>query len=69
MFDFLTKSVSEYQFGNKEIYITERNTITVATETFGHLHAYTRMIIHLLDGTEKGMQEISLFARQAAILL
>ena len=23
MFDFLTKSVSEYQFGNKEIYILQ----------------------------------------------
>lgn len=63
MFDFLTKFVSEYQFENKEIYITERNTIAATTETFGHLHAYTRMIIHLLDGAEKGMQEISLFAR------
>ena len=62
MFDFLTKTVSEYQFENKEVQITKQNIIlTIAlTETMNiYTHEWdTRIIIHLLRGAEKQMKNV-----------
>ena len=65
LFDFLTKPVSEYQFENKEVQITNRNTmLTVAVagtnsiDIYTHKEADTRIIIRLLDAAEKGMKNI-----------
>lgn len=62
MFDFVTKTLSGYQFGTKEVHITKGNTIsTVAvTETnlidIAHEKADARLIMHLLDAAEEGMK-------------
>ena len=55
MLDFLTKTVSEYQFENKEVQITKQNIILkiALTETMD-----TRIIIHLLRGAEKQMKNV-----------
>ena len=62
MFDFLTKTVSECQFENKEVQITKQNTIlTIAlTETMGICthEGDTRIIIHLLDAAQKRMKNV-----------
>ena len=65
LFDFLTKPVSEYQFENKEVQITKRNTmLTVAVAgtnsiaIYTHKEADTGIIIRLLDAAEKGMKNI-----------
>ena len=65
LFDFLTKDISEYQFENKEVQITKRNTmLTVAVagansmDIWTHEEADTRIIVHLLDAAEKGIKNI-----------
>ena len=62
LFDFLTKTVSEYQFENKEVQITKQNTILkiALTETMDICtnEGDTRIIIHLLDAAEKRMKNV-----------
>lgn len=52
LLDFVTKTLSGYQFGTKEVHITKGNTIS----TVAHEKADTRLIMHLLDAAEKAMK-------------
>ena len=65
-FDFLTKTVSDYQFGNhKEVYITTRNAMSTATvaennsmDICTHEETDKRMVIHILDASETRIRKI-----------
>ena len=62
LLDFVTKTLSGYQFGTKEVHITKGNTIsTVAVigtnlMDIAHEKADTRLMMHLLDAAEKAMK-------------
>ena len=62
LFDFVTKTVSGYQFGTKEVHITKGNTISTVAVTgtnlmdIEHEKADTRLVMHLLDAAEKRMK-------------
>ena len=62
MLDFLTKTVSDYQFENKEVQITKQNIILkiALTETMDICthEGDTRIIIPLLRGAEKQMKNV-----------
>ena len=75
MFDFLIKTVSEYQFGNKEAHINNQNTMstiavagTNSTDICIHGEADTRLLIHLLDEAEKRMKNIVIWTVDSDIL-